>query len=374
MRQPFKSVIVCVCTVATVMLFGCKSPQQVKESNSGGEGVATLQIHAAPNSPFQKIARTAVAVVSASDMLSMTKSLTVTDSSVEGLIKGIPAGKARLFQVFVYDSLEVMQYKGSATANVIADSTVKVTINIVRIGGNAIINGNVIDSIIDPGTKVNPNLVAYWSFDTIINAAFADNSGHGHTATFTGTGIATAPGIKSKALSCPGSGYEIVATNTKNDFVLSQFTIETWFYANTDPTLFGFSKIIDFQAIESGVYNGFGIHIDPQGNINFSTSNSTGSAWEVAQSQTSLVSKTWYHIACTFNGTILKIFLNGALDGSFSYSGTFYPPNVDAHIGGQKLTSGTVRYLIDGKLDEFKVYNIALPADSIAAHYAVFAH
>jgi hypothetical protein len=127
------------------ILAGCGNLTQVSEPVNNGQGIALLKIAATAGGPFQMLAKTATLTISASDMLTMTKSLTITDSSVEGTITGIPAGKNRLFSVSVFDSLDTLQYQGSATANVIADSTVKVSINVDRVTGNAIVNGNIIE-------------------------------------------------------------------------------------------------------------------------------------------------------------------------------------------------------------------------------------
>ena len=155
-------------TVLTVSIFclslliNCFNPQQaIVQSNDGG-GTALLKIAVAANTPFQKIAKMAVLNISASDMLTLTKSLAITDSSVEGIVSGIPVGKNRLFEVSVFDSLDTLQYKGSATANVIADSMVTVTINVARVTSSAYINGSI--------TEDSSHSSAYRYYRFVINA------------------------------------------------------------------------------------------------------------------------------------------------------------------------------------------------------------
>jgi formylglycine-generating enzyme required for sulfatase activity len=132
--------------LTVIALMGCSNPGKIVSSIPQGTGMAKLMITAAANSPFQKIAKKATLAISASDMLTMSKSLTITDSCVEGTITGIPAGKNRVFSVSVYDSLDSLQYQGSSSVNVIADSTVNVSINVIRITGNANVNGNIIET------------------------------------------------------------------------------------------------------------------------------------------------------------------------------------------------------------------------------------
>jgi hypothetical protein len=365
MRRNFAAGVTGLVVFLTALLSNCSNAQMVTESKSKGEGIALLKISIKTGSPFSKIAKTAVLTVSAPDMLTMTKPLSITDTSVEGLVKGIPAGKNRLFEVSVFDSLEVLQYKGSATATVVADTTVSVFISVYRINGNALINGTIIDE--GPAPDLDPNLVAYWSFDASSGNTYFDVTGHGFDAT--SAGLSLAAGIKGMALNCPGSGYELIAKNSKESFILPRFTIETWFYSNVDINLNDmFCKLFDFQCITSGLYNGYGIHIDAEGKVVFGLSNSTVS-WVAVVSKTAILPKTWYHIVCTFDGTTLTEYINGAVDGATSFSGMYAAPGVNARIACQTLTDGTVRYPINGKLDELKLYKIALTADVVKAKY-----
>jgi hypothetical protein len=130
--------------VAACMFAGCgPKAQNALSAQPNQFGSALFKLAAAANSPFAKIAKTITLTISASDMNTMTKSLTKTDSTVTGTITGIPAGKARTFKVDVFDSASVKQYTGSATADVVADDTVPVQIVVSRISGATTINGTV---------------------------------------------------------------------------------------------------------------------------------------------------------------------------------------------------------------------------------------
>lgn len=128
-----------------VVLICCTNPSQVATPDNQGHGMAQLNIAAAPNSPFKTIAKKASLTISATDMLTMTKQLTISDSGISGTITGIPAGNDRLFSVSAFDSLDTVRYKGSATADVVADGTVMVPIKVMRILGSAMINGGIVE-------------------------------------------------------------------------------------------------------------------------------------------------------------------------------------------------------------------------------------
>ena len=77
-----------------------------------------------------------------------------------------------------------------------------------------------------------PQLLAHWSFDSSSGNTYYDVTGHGYNAIASGTGVGLASGVKGQALSCPGSGYEIYAANSSNDFYLSKYSIECLYYSD----------------------------------------------------------------------------------------------------------------------------------------------
>jgi len=164
------------------MLSCSETPDQALSPEPQGSGQALLKITAAADSPFSRIADHATVTVSAPDMLTMSSALTVTDSSVEGSITGIPAGKDRLFEVEVFDSVDTVQYRGSGVADVVADSSVKVAINVVRVSGAVVIDG----SIVEGDSLPVEGLVAWYPFDG--NAD--DESGGGNNGVVSGASLA----------------------------------------------------------------------------------------------------------------------------------------------------------------------------------------
>lgn len=122
--------------------------------------------------------------------------------------------------------------------------------------------------------------------------------------------------------------------------------------------------------ITTGTRNGFTVDMNSSGIIRFVLANANGSLWIECNSSTPVIQATiWYHIACTYDSANLKIYINGVLSGSRAYQGTYLAPNNNAHIGYQERSTGTNMYYLNGRIDELKLYNNALPADSILAHY-----
>lgn len=96
---------------------------------------------------------------------------------------------------------------------------------------------------------------------------------------------------------------------------------------------------------------------------------STHLTWNIANgssnsrisSSTSLSLNTWYHIACTYNGAKLRIYVNGVEDSS---ADTSLVPNYDSanlYIGAD---SGNTQYL-NGCLNDVRIYDHCLSAKEV---------
>ena len=75
----------------------------------------------------------------------------------------------------------------------------------------------------------------------------------------------------------------------------------------------------------------------------------------------------WYHIAFTYDGTTVKLYVNGTMVGSYAFTGTLGVNATDLEIGRYSASSATTQ---DMRIDEVAVYPTALSAARIAAHYA----
>jgi hypothetical protein len=73
----------------------------------------------------------------------------------------------------------------------------------------------------------------------------------------------------------------------------------------------------------------------------------------------------WTHLAMTYDGSSLKLYVNGALDGSLPVSGGIIPTAEPLRIGG--LPSGP--WYFTGLIDEPSIYGRALEASEVQAIY-----
>lgn len=80
-------------------------------------------------------------------------------------------------------------------------------------------------------------------------------------------------------------------------------------------------------------------------------------------SPTALTANTWYHVAATFDGSTMKLYLNGVLDASMAVSGSATASGI--FTLGRNYDSARI---LDGWLDEARAWTRALTPAEIAAN------
>jgi hypothetical protein len=213
-------------------------------------------------------------------------------------------------------------------------------------------------------------LVASWTFDSVAGNTYYDVTEHGYDAVLTGSGPSFVQGIKGNAINCPGSIFNIAIANSKDSFALNHFTVELWYSPNLSTVNFQ-EKIFEYSYITSGVRNGFSLFRDGNATAAFCVSTYSGDNWLTINSKEVLTPKQWYHLVASYDSSTMKLYVNGVLVSSMSYSGGIRPTGSNAHIGSQPRIDGSTICPVNGRIDEVKLYNYALAADSIAAHYNV---
>lgn len=87
------------------------------------------------------------------------------------------------------------------------------------------------------------------------------------------------------------------------------------------------------------------------------------SPWDVTGS-TDLLANKWYHIAATYDGSQLKIYVNGRLDGTANMTGSISSINKDIIIGARHR-SNNINDHFGGLIDELCVWDKALDQGTI---------
>ncbi len=241
-----------------------------------------------------------------------------------------------------------------------------------------IITTNIIHSQIPTYVPSN-GLIAYYPFNGNAN----DESGNGNN------GIVTGATLSSDRAQNPNSCYKFNVSNWtwgtggdeiyipfNNSFNSSNISVSAWFMKTSNGPLNQDSVIID--RFENGYSNPNGqvwFCVLPLGDITTlktylfqaSTQNSQQS---IMTSGSQIQVNTWYNVVFSFDGQILKQYINGILISSNNLSGFSLNTNGNSGISiGVSDQANGHWSPFDGKIDDIGIWNRALTQDEITNLY-----
>ncbi|AUX23819.1 uncharacterized protein SOCEGT47_043490 [Sorangium cellulosum] len=210
-------------------------------------------------------------------------------------------------------------------------------------------------------------LVARYTFEEGADTVAHDVSGNGHDAALKGSAGWTTMGRAGGALSLQGADPYLELPGGLVDG-LDDLTIATWVNLSS---LDEWSRIFDF-----GFTNGFMYltpaegtpEADTTGPLRFSVYNFDMSETTVRTAE-ALPINVWKHVAVTISSGTYTVWIDGAAVAST----TPEPPN---DVTPAKIGSSVNNYIgksqfadppLIGSVDDFRIYNYALPAEEIAA-------
>lgn len=87
--------------------------------------------------------------------------------------------------------------------------------------------------------------------------------------------------------------------------------------------------------------------------------------WKYLDSTVVLPKNTWTHLASTYNGSTLSVWVNGVRSGSMAVSGTTCQNDRPLAVGAKNYPAGQPEAFWDGLLDDVRIYRRALSATEI---------
>ncbi len=202
----------------------------------------------------------------------------------------------------------------------------------------------------------NTNLVAAFGFNENTGTTLADNSGNNNNGTLSGSPTWSASGKYGTAIQFDGID-DLININDANTLDLTNgMTMEAWINPGN---LTGYKTII---CKDDGTNN---LAYAISGNDNNSvTANQRpnsriviGSATRTVTGTSKLSLNTWTHIASTYDGTTLRLFVNGVQVSALATTGNIKTTTNMLRIGGSP-NLGTQYF--SGLIDEVRIYRRAL--------------
>lgn len=197
--------------------------------------------------------------------------------------------------------------------------------------------------------------VASYGFDEASGVTVLDASGHGNNGTISGA-TRTANGMYARALVFDGVSSIVTIPNAANLHLTTGMTLEAWI--NPSAVSPAWRDVIyrgsDNYFLEATSDQNGGA---PTGGITVSGGSTLASA------SGPLTPNTWVHLAVTYNGANLILYVNGVQASSVARTGSIASSTSPLQIGGDSVFG---QYFA-GTIDEVRVYNVALTPAQIQA-------
>jgi hypothetical protein len=215
-----------------------------------------------------------------------------------------------------------------------------------------------------PRAQYEPGIVSYWKCDEGAGTTASD-SADANNGTLDGATWTT--GKIGNALSFDGNDRVVIPDSPSLD--PSTITVETW--VRLDRIAYGPGDEEYF--ISKGGDTTTGAYILNQSGPSSSSSSIAfviapyWSGWGVGTPLMTLETNRWYHVAGTYDGNTMKIYLDGILQGSEDVGSIQVGNSSPLYFGYDDV--GGFPYYLDGSLDEVAIYNRALTASEIQSDY-----
>lgn len=209
--------------------------------------------------------------------------------------------------------------------------------------------------------QLTTGLVGYWKLDGSANDATGVNNG-----SISGTATVETGKIGSAYYFAPyPSSYISIANSTSLNIQGNTISLSAWVKSTSGGTQMIVSK-----------FSGVGTHTDPyfQYNLQLLQGSSLfprfflsigGTAYYAANNTISINHNQWYHIAGTYDGTTMRLYLNGSQIATTAVTGNIKSYSTPVYIS----KNGALGETFIGNIDEVGIWNRTLSASEVSQLY-----
>jgi hypothetical protein len=249
----------------------------------------------------------------------------------------------------------------AATVAVCGDTLVEAAegflVNLANPAGAAIADGQAIGTIIDDDTAGALVPVAAYGFEELTGATAIDTAGGDNNGTLgpeaTRVPARTTAGRFGGALVFDGSNDWVTVPDAANLDLTTGMTLSAW----VNPTTVGAAFRAVIVKEREGANLSYSLFANNGGGLPPSGYVSGGAGYVSAVGTTSLPAGTWTHLAVTYNGSLLSLYVNGGLVSTTPFTGSLAASGLPLRIGGFSADPTSAAFA--GTIDEVRIYNQA---------------
>ncbi len=208
------------------------------------------------------------------------------------------------------------------------------------------------------------DLVGWWNFNEGSGSVVNDISGYGNNATIVGaTYVDGVPGTGGNSLKFNGSNNyaKIIDTVVSGP---TSLTISAWFRKTGEGSSY---ECVLHQSSDTSVgASSYWLGLDSNDYLTATIGAGTGVGWSAGQTTTRSVIDTWYHLLASWDGSVVRIYIDGKYNKQYnlsSYNSLTTPTRFGASSDGTS-------YQYNGLIDDVRIYSRALTASEIQTLYA----
>lgn len=204
-------------------------------------------------------------------------------------------------------------------------------------------------------------VVARWTLDEAAGTQAADSI-NGHDGTYSGGAVPTTAGVVGTAFQFDGTNYVTVPNSP--DLNLPQYTVAAWVRGDSAPTTGAREKIVSGH-INYGIF--WSHNSDP---VSCEHMQDVSYIWAQTPSPAlTFNAGEWYHLACTYDGATLRMYVNGTLASSVAATA----PEINV---GEPLAIGIYEHTgvysdgFSGAVDDVLLFDRALSDGEVSDIYS----